>query len=222
MIRLIGTGPGDGRYALSQALEAIKASRYLAGYPSHVGRFIRPEQELIDLSSSGLGLSAGFERIDQLLERTEGGISIVVSGDPGFHSLLGRVKRGRPGWDLELIPGISAFQVACCRIGIPWQSMKLISFHAPASDALDRFAAAPLPMDGAVLLLGGEVGPFRAAEALLRQVPRGGKSLVWLCSDIGEEQEEIVQLELGEVDESSGGRLCMMILPPQPQPQPQP
>lgn len=226
MISIIGTGPGDGRYALPAALEKIRGCGCLAGYGEHLSRFIQAGQQFLDLSSRGPGLSEGLKRIGALEKEGNTKIGLVVSGDPGFHSLLSTIKERFPEWTLEVIPGLSAFQVACAKLALPWQEMLLLSLHGEESVErtvrLARLSELLTPSDqgsnetgGAVVLTGGFYTPEKIAALLPAPGAAGRREEVWLCCNIGEDDEVLKMVTLRELAGTrSAEGLCTMIFPP--------
>lgn len=223
MIYVIGMGPGDGRYALPAAWEKIANCSIIAGYPgllqSVTGK-VPLGCDYIDLSrQSGAGLSAGLQRIDAILaENTDADIAVLVSGDPGFHSLFGTICKKYPQWPIEVIPGLSSFQVACARLNLVWQWHTLISLHhteqnssvAEGCEALLGPALQENSDVGLILLTGSLYTPVCIAEYLLEKGL--GKRKVWLCYDIGTEREAYIETTVQQVRQERDG-LCLMILP---------
>ena len=74
--------------------------------------------------------------IKQELESDD--VGVLVSGDPGYYSLLDALRREFPRERVEVIPGLSAMQLAFCRLALPWHEAKLLSFHGrkPAREEL--------------------------------------------------------------------------------------
>jgi cobalt-precorrin-7 (C5)-methyltransferase len=237
MIAIIGTGPGDGRYALPIALEKIRGCSCLSGYGEHLSRYSQAGQQILDLSSRGLGLEEGLSRIGALEKEGKSEIGVVVSGDPGFHSLLSTITRRFPQWDLEVIPGLSAFQVACAKLALPWQEMTLLSLHGGESPErtaeLARLSERLKPLEqgsteprGAVVLTGGFYTPEKIAAGFVDQCAQWGGLEVWLCCNIGENDELLRLVTLRELAEKGarerqsadgglpGKGLCTMIFPP--------
>lgn len=56
-------------------------------------------------------------------------VVVMVSGDPGYFSLLDAVRRTFPPELIDVIPGISAIQFAFARLALPWHDAAFLSFH---------------------------------------------------------------------------------------------
>ena len=214
MIRIIGSGPGDGRYILPIALEEIRHCSILAGYPRLLERFSGHEERQINFSASGkTNLHTGLREIDRL--KGDAVVGILVSGDPGFYSLLGTIRSEHPAWNPMVIPGLTAFQVACAKIRLPWQDMTLISLHGGITEQFTRFLDAP-GRKGAIILTGREHTPAKTAERIVSADPSLAYRNVYLCCDIGEDNERIELTTLTGVGRLSSGRLHILSLPPFP------
>jgi cobalt-precorrin-7 (C5)-methyltransferase len=215
VISIIGMGPGDGRYALSQARAEVKRCTVLAGYPRLLA-LVEPEgRRLLDLSGeAGKGRSRGLEARLRTLERLsrDERVGILVSGDPGFHSLLGTIRKLHPEWRLQVIPGLSVFQVACARLGLLWQDYELISLHSGDTDRCGAYLNTR-PGSGAVILTGGLYSPESTARYILDTNPGMSGRTVYVCWDIGEDAERIDECVISEVRNREGGRLCTIVIP---------
>src|SRR5690606_13176560 len=73
-------------------------------------------------------------------------VGVLVSGDPGFDSLLNYLRRHLPPEDMEVIPGISSVQVAFARLGLPWQEAHLLSLHGRKIDNLSSYVTSGQPI----------------------------------------------------------------------------
>ena len=48
-------------------------------------------------------------------------VVVMVSGDPGYYSMLDAVRRHFEDKPIKVIPGLSSMQVAFAKLGMPWQ-----------------------------------------------------------------------------------------------------
>ena len=119
-----GIGPGSREYILPKALNAIEDAKYLAGGRRALADFAHDGQETYPVTGK-LSLLAEWIGKSLLL----GDVVVMVSGDPGFYSLLPWLKVKFPAAEIEVIPGISSVQAAFCRIGEYWQGAEWLSFH---------------------------------------------------------------------------------------------
>lgn len=122
-IFVVGLGPGDEKYISQAAIDAIKSSDVIVGYKYYfefVQPFISEYQECVDT-----GMRKERERAEYAFNRAEEGktICVVSSGDAGIYGmspLVWEMKKVRNSQiEIEVIPGISAFQMASARLGAP-------------------------------------------------------------------------------------------------------
>jgi len=123
-IIVVGIGPGDSSYLLPKAQNYIENARILVG-----GR-----RALADYSngrakecSIGADIPSVLEFIRTSL--SEDDVVVMVSGDPGYYSLLDALRRTFPIDRIEVVPGISSLQLAFARLALPWHGARLLSFH---------------------------------------------------------------------------------------------
>lgn len=125
-LAVVGMGPGDRAHMTPAAAAAIGASEALVGY----GRYL---DLLGDLAAGKArhetGLGAETERAERALDLAAAGrpTALVSSGDPGvyamatlvFERLAARERARREAVAIEVVPGVSAMQVAAARAGAP-------------------------------------------------------------------------------------------------------
>ena len=121
-IYIVGIGAGDPDYILPIAKRKIDSARVLIGGKRSLDTFARSDQKTFAITGN---LDATLEFIRQEVDRNE--IVVMVSGDPGFYSLLPLLRKHFE--NLETIPGISSMQLAFARLNLPWHDARLISFH---------------------------------------------------------------------------------------------
>ncbi len=203
---VIGMGPGGKDYILPAATKVIEQAEVLFGAEKLIDSFTGPE-------SSGRGFpftGSPEEFLDKLdYHRRSKRAAVLVSGDPGFYSLLGAVrKRFAPG-EYEVIPGLAAYQLACARIGLPWQEYRLISVHGRSLEKLDNLANSD---QGVIILTDPHNHPARIGEYLEK---KGWKDrTVWICENISNPREKIEEYRLRELPRSQEDKLCLMIISP--------
>ncbi len=130
-IQILGLGPGAKDYVLPVTLKKIRgASVIVAGKRNLLeveGLIGKPLK-----ASEKIWISAPLEKVMEKIQnaRKKGErIAVVVSGDPGFYSMLSFMKKHFSSDELEVLPGISSMQVFFARLGIPWQEAYISSLH---------------------------------------------------------------------------------------------
>lgn len=122
-ITVIGIGPGSGSDITVGAIEALRRCKVLVGYKlyiPYVKDYISEETEIIQN-----GMKQERVRIGLALDRIENGddVCVISSGDSGIYGMAPLVyemmcARGIEA-EVEVIPGISAFQKAASLLGSP-------------------------------------------------------------------------------------------------------
>lgn len=123
-IIVAGIGPGAIEYILPAAKEAIDAARYLVGGKRALADFAHEKQITHTIDKD---IPAVLQFITEAL--TTDDVVVMVSGDPGFHSFLTRLRLVFGAERLIVIPGLSSLQVAFARLALPWQDAAFLSLH---------------------------------------------------------------------------------------------
>ena len=198
-----GIGPGSTDYILPEALHTIEAATFLVGGKRALQTYAKPHQQtlLVDADIAGL-----LQRLQQQLVLSD--VVVMVSGDPGYYSLLETFRRELPQARIRVIPGISSFQLAFARIGLPWQTARLLSAHGrkPALAALVR-------EPGVALSFLTDVRQHPAVIAgWLQEQGWPQTARVWLCKNLSYPDETVAGMTLAEALEVSGFESCVMVV----------
>lgn len=121
-ILVIGAGPGPAEGLTLEALRALgeadavyAAQRYAGLVPIEKRRALLP-------------LEPAVRSMEQ--DRREGRrTAVLVSGDAGFYSLLGRLREELGPEALRVIPGVGSVQTLCARLCIGWEGAAFLSAH---------------------------------------------------------------------------------------------
>lgn len=122
-IYIVGIGPGSPQDITPAVIEAIRRSDVVIGYQYYfqfITPYLRPGARCVDS-----GMRREKARAEQAFELAEGGqtVSVISSGDAGIYGmapLLYEMKAHRGSRvELEVLPGISAFQKAASLLGAP-------------------------------------------------------------------------------------------------------
>ena len=122
-IFVAGIGPGDAGDVTPAVIEAIRASDVIIGYQYYfqfVEPFLTPGAVCVDT-----GMKKERERAEEAFAQAEQGknVCVVSSGDAGIYGmapLIWEMKRERGSEvEIEVLPGISAFQKAAALLGAP-------------------------------------------------------------------------------------------------------
>lgn len=121
---VVGIGPGNPDYLIPAGKKAIDAADVVVGGKRALADFVKTDQKKIYITGN---LPALAEELRALPPTTK--LVVLVSGDPGYYSLLPWLKRTFPESAIKVIPGLSSIQVAFSRLGETWQDADLLSFH---------------------------------------------------------------------------------------------
>lgn len=202
-LTVVGIGPGSPDYILPEALRLIEAASFLVGGNRALKTYAKPHQQVYKVDADIAGL---LNRIRQELRDRD--VVVMVSGDPGYFSLLETFRREFPLMKVRVIPGISSFQLAFARIGLAWQQATLLSAHGRNPDRAELEYG-----QGRVLsfLTDGKNNPAQIAVWLTEQ-DWPSTARVWLCKNLSYEDEMILTTELEQVQQVSGFDSCVMVV----------
>ena len=124
-INVVGLGPGNIKYLSTAGIDCIKQAEIIIGSTrqlSDLKTIISEKQEIYTLGKL-------TELITYLKENTERKITIIVSGDTGYYSLVPYLSKNLPKDILNIIPNISSYQYLFSKLGENWQNFRLASVH---------------------------------------------------------------------------------------------
>ena len=202
-LTIVGIGPGAREYILPAAQKAIDSAEVLAGGARALLEFSRPHQQTLKVDGDIRRL------LHSVRERLAGqDIVVMVSGDPGYFSLLETMRREFGPDCIKVIPGISSFQFAFSRLGLPWQNAKLISAHGrqPRQSELAYEKGRILS-----LLTDAKNHPAQIAFHLQEQ-GWPSRTRIWLCRNLSYADETILATSLENALQVSGFDSCVMVV----------
>ena len=124
-INVVGLGPGNVKYLSTAGIDCIKEAEIIIGSTrqlSDLKTIISEKQEIYILGKLN-------ELITYLKENVERKITIIVSGDTGYYSLVPYLSKYLSKDILNIIPNISSYQYLFSRLGENWQNFRLASVH---------------------------------------------------------------------------------------------
>lgn len=196
---VVGIGPGHVDYILPVSLNAIEKAQVLIGGARQLKLFSHLEKEEIRLTNP---YDRIFPYIRDNCQKKE--IALLVSGDPCYHSLLGRVSANFKENEYEVYPGLSSFQLALSRIGRQWNDARFVSFHGNASALKD------IPSEGMLIMLTDYKNtPSAIARILLKRGFSGRRA--YIAENLSYENERIRTMKLEDIKEEEY-KLCVMII----------
>ena len=202
-IFVAGIGPGSRDYISPAALKKIRAAKFLVGGRRALKDFSAAEQITCAVTAD-LNATLEFIREKILVDS----VVVMVSGDPGYYSLLDLLRKNFPPAIIEVIPSISALQLAFAKISLPWHSATLLSFHGrePARAALEFSAGKILG-----LLTDAEKNSATISKLLL-ELGWPADSSVTVCEKLSYPDEKIFTVKLSDAAQSEPVKNCVLII----------
>ena len=202
-IIVAGIGPGSHDFITPAALKKIRATKFLVGGRRALSEFSAPEQITCAVTRD-LDASINFIREKISL----GDVVVMVSGDPGYYSMLDLLRKNFPPEEIEVIPSVSAMQLAFAKISLPWHNATLLSFHGrqPARDAL-KFSAGKI----LGLLTDARFNSATVSEILL-DCGWSKNSSVTVCARLSYPDEKIFSTTLAAAAHSEPVSHCVLIV----------
>jgi precorrin-3B C17-methyltransferase len=122
-ITVIGIGPGNIGDMTSRAIEVIRHADVIVGYKYYIqfiSALLKPDAEVVQN-----GMKQEQKRIETAVDIALGGrdVCVISSGDSGIYGMAPLVyemlKERNADVEVEVVPGISAFQKAASLLGAP-------------------------------------------------------------------------------------------------------
>lgn len=202
-IIVAGIGPGAKEYVIPMAMQAINEAKVLVGGTRALNEFSHQGQKTFAIKAD---ISAVMDFIK--VELNDNDVVVMVSGDPGYYSLLSALRKNFPLENIKVIPGLSSMQTAFAKIALPWQEASLLSFHGrvPSDEDLKYYSGRIIGM-----LTDNKFNSNAIATYL---IARGWdkNARAYICSRLSYPDEKIVSLSLDEAQTKAGASHCVMIV----------
>ena len=159
-INVVGLGPGNIKYLSTTGIDCVKEAEIVVGSTrqlSDLKTIISEKQEIYILGKLS-------ELISYLKENIEKKITIIVSGDTGYYSLVPYLSKNLSKDILNIIPNISSYQYLFSKIGENWQNFRLASVHGREFDYVKNIDAKDIA--GLVLLTDDIQNPYEVSKNL--------------------------------------------------------
>lgn len=158
-INVVGLGPGGEEFLTLSGREAVESCTLLIGDR----RQIASVKNLI--STQKIHYLGKLSELPQFLEsvRFSEEVTVLVSGDTGFYSLLDFLRKNLGEVGLNVIPGISSFQYLFSRLKKCWHDYLLLSLHGRECNYAEFL---PLSRKGIILLTDSVNTPVEIGRTL--------------------------------------------------------
>jgi precorrin-6Y C5,15-methyltransferase (decarboxylating) len=132
---------------------------------------------------------------------------VLASGDPNFYGIASYLTAKLGKNAVDIIPSVSAMQLAFARIKESWEDAVFVSVHSrPIADIV----AAVRSNDKLGIFTDGEHTPAAIARVLLEHGVNGYRAYV--CQDLGSEDEKVIKTNLPNLVKMKFSPLNVLIL----------
>ena len=191
-INVVGLGPGNIKYLSISGIECIKEAEIIVGSTrqlSDLKAIISEKQEIYILGKLA-------ELIAYLKENIERKITIIVSGDTGYYSLVPYLSKNLSKDILNIIPNISSYQYLFSKLGENWQNFRLASVHGREFDYVKNIDDKEIA--GLVLLTDDIQNPYEVSKNLYNN---GIRNLTVIVGEnLSYDNEKITILEIEDYE----------------------
>ena len=202
-IIVAGIGPGAKNYITPAALEKIQSAKFLVGGKRALAEFAASNQETCAITKD---LNAVINFVREKISVAE--VVVMVSGDPGYYSILDLLRKNFPPEIIEVIPSISAMQLAFAKLALSWQNATLLSFHGRKPSNADlKFE----PQKILGMLTDNEFNSATISEILL-QNGWNENSNIAICARLSYPDEKIICTTLGATAKMEAVKNCILIV----------
>ncbi len=191
-INVVGLGPGNIKYLSTAGIDCIKQAEIIIGSRrqlSDLKTIISEKQEIYTLGKL-------TELITYLKENTERKITIIVSGDTGYYSLVPYLSKNLSKDILNIIPNISSYQYLFSKLGENWQNFRLASVHGREFNYIKNIDDEDIA--GLVLLTDDIQNPYEVSKNLYNS---GVRNLTVIVGEnLSYDNEKITILEIEDYE----------------------
>ena len=191
-INVVGLGPGNIKYLSTSGIECIKEAEIIVGSTrqlSDLKAIISEKQEIYILGKL-------TELMAYLKENIERKITIIVSGDTGYYSLVPYLSKNLSKDILNIIPNISSYQYLFSKLGENWQNFRLASVHGREFDYVKNIDDKDIA--GLILLTDDIQNPYEVSKNLYNN---GIRNLTVIVGEnLSYDNEKITILEIEDYE----------------------
>jgi cobalt-precorrin 5A hydrolase / precorrin-3B C17-methyltransferase len=224
-LTIIGIGPGDAASRTPAADAALAAASDIVGYGLYLDLL---GGALAGKTRHESNLGAEEDRARKALDLASEGrsVALVSSGDAGIYGLASLVfelldQERSPAWQriaIDVVPGISAMQVAAARLGAPlghdFCAISLSDLLTPW-DQIERRIKAAAEADFVVALYNPRSARRVTQLQIAREIfiaARGGKIPVALARNLGRDGESVTLTTLEALDPAAVDMLTLVMI----------
>lgn len=216
-ISIVGVGPGNPDFVTPIARKTVQQAQFVIGAQRAIELFGSDiKGEAIKLTAKNIS-----DTLKKAVELAKKGktVAILSTGDPGFSGMLKTFLKFNNGKGVvaEVVPGISSIQVCAARLALPWDKIRLFTFHGGITNKEKEVLLQTVKNGGAVMLLPDSktfspelLSKFLISEGVAPDTP------AFVCENLTLNGEQVFRSTLSEVSKASFGLLCVMVIKPNP------
>jgi precorrin-6Y C5,15-methyltransferase (decarboxylating) len=201
-VHIIGVAPEGASSLLPEARRLVDGAEMVFG-----GR--RLLQMFPSLSGEKIIIKSNLAEVASLIKRNLGRKRMVVlaSGDPNFYGIASYLVAKLGKNVFEIMPNVSAMQLAFARIRESWEDAVFVSVHSrPIADIVETVRL----NDKLGIFTDGKHTPAAIARVLLEHGVDGYRAYV--CQNLGGEDEKVVKTDLPNLVKMKFSPLNIVIL----------
>ena len=188
-INVLGLGPGNLDYTLPIVLREIEKSDVIIGGIRHIESLGKCAE-----NKEYCYINADLQRILDFIEQNRNKkISLLLSGDTGFYSMLTFMKKHFRADELNVIPGISSIQYMFAKISEYWNDAFISSVHGREVNYIEKLRE----FKKIGLLTDKKNTPQKIAEALVEAGME--EAIIFVGENLSYENEKITKMKAREM-----------------------
>ncbi len=201
-VYIIGVAPGGGCSLLPEAHRLVNEAEIVFGGKRLLDMFSSLSGQKIIIKNN-LDETSDSIRVNLVHKR----MVVLASGDPGFYGIV-RYLTGKLGKDaFEIIPNVSAMQLAFARIKESWDDAILASVHSRSIEDITNMVRSSHKIG---IFTDDQHTPGKIAGVL--QEHGIDNCRAYVCQDLGNEQENIIATDLYSLKKAEFSPLNVLIL----------
>ena len=188
-INVLGLGPGNLDYTLPIVLREIEKSDVIIGGIRHIESLGKCAE-----NKEYCYINADLQRILDFIEQNRNKkISLILSGDTGFYSMITFMKKHFRTDELNVIPGISSIQYMFAKISEYWNDAFISSVHGREVNYIEKLRE----FKKIGLLTDKKNTPQKIAEALVEAGME--EAIIFVGENLSYENEKITKMKAREM-----------------------
>lgn len=169
----------DGRPLSPEAGALIDEAVLVVGGKRHLESLnVEPERSAV--------LKGDLSEAMELVEVSDGLVTVLASGDPGFFGIVRLLRERFDTAELRVLPALSSVALACAHAGLPWEDAAVVSAHGRDGRSPRRAVNVCRSHPKVAVLTSPDFGPAELAHEL----ESIGRSFV-VAERLGETDERV-------------------------------